>query len=134
MNDKPLSKIEILQAKLRAEEADTDPEVLAEREAYAERRRRNTDDNQLPPPPLKYIYRIDWFHTRRHIKPHTSMYFEKVEHTKWALLRDYEPEIVRVEYIWVASGSREYKMAVESSQIEDTRTKKVFLVREIESK
>ena len=133
--------MEILHAKLREQDYERDPDGFlksqAELEASHERRRemiKKKRESLPPPPPLKYIYRIDWFHTKRHITPHTSMYFEKAEHTKWALLRDYYPEIVRVEYIWVPSGSQEYKTAVESSQIEDTRTKKVFLLREIESR
>lgn len=69
---------------------------------------------------MKFIYKISWFESKRHKIPHTNMYFEKPEHTRWVFETiDWFNDLVKVEYIMVGEDTMYYKCAVECSNRED---------------
>ena len=79
--------------------------------------------------PMKFIFKLSWFKTRRHTRPHTDMYFLKKEDIEWAFndeVRIDDPindrGYGRCEYIMVPENSDAYEMAIQSSRaIEDEK-------------
>jgi hypothetical protein len=72
--------------------------------------------------PKKFIYRCSWFKTKRHTKSHTTMCFEKAEHTKWIFCSDdWFHELVKIEYIMVDVDQEYYKSAVRNSAIAEKK-------------
>jgi hypothetical protein len=81
----------------------------------------------------KFIYACSWIESKRHKKPHTTVYYEKAEHTEWVFkTEDWFKELVRVDYIMVAEHTVEYKMAVERSQLKFWADKQEQLMKEFE--
>ena len=67
---------------------------------------------------VKFIYKVSWFQSKRHLKSHTSLYYEKAEHTEWVFkTEDWFKDLVRVEYIQVAETHYAYKQALNNSKI-----------------
>lgn len=63
-----------------------------------------------------FIYKIEWFETRRHKLSHTTMYFKDPKDVEWVFnSQDWFNNLARVEYIKVSKSSKYYEMAVFSS-------------------
>lgn len=81
----------------------------------------------------KFIYRCSWVESKRHKKPHTTMCFEKAEHTEWVFeTGDWFQDLVKVEYIMVDVNQQYYKSAVANSNIAFWEAKQVQLMKEFE--
>ena len=78
-----------------------------------------------------FIYKIDWFKTRRHKLSHTTQYLKNPKDVEWVFeSQDWLNDLARVEYIKVSKSSKKYEMAVfnslpleEKKKIEEERKK-----------
>jgi len=80
----------------------------------------------------KFIYRCSWVESKRHKRPHTSVYFQMAEHTEWVFNEPCFADLVKVEYIKVDANSEQYRMAVETSNIHLWKVKQEQLMKEFE--
>jgi hypothetical protein len=68
----------------------------------------------------KFIYKIEWYESKRHTKSHTSMCYLNAKETEWVYEYDWGKEKVEVRYVRVLENSQDYQMAVSSSNITKT--------------
>jgi hypothetical protein len=59
-------------------------------------------------PDMRVVYACRFFESKRHSKPHTTMYFLKPEHTAWAFLDN----LSKIEMIFEPITSDIYKQAL----------------------
>tara|TARA_B110000285_G_C14967779_1_gene534973 strand:+ start:305 stop:826 length:522 start_codon:yes stop_codon:yes gene_type:complete len=67
---------------------------------------------------VKYIYKMSWFDTKRHLISDTDMYFAEEEHTRWGqnwIKGCNGSDICKIFVIQVTICSDEYRMAVKNS-------------------
>lgn len=57
---------------------------------------------------FKYIFKMSWYKSKRHIKSHTDMYYKKEEHTRWG----HSNPLCRIMVVKVSEDSNEYKQAI----------------------
>ena len=62
---------------------------------------------------FKYIFKMSWYESKRHIKSHSDMYYEKEEHTRWG----HSNPLCRISVVVVIEDSNEYKAAIKNSII-----------------
>ena len=62
---------------------------------------------------FKYIYKMSWYESERHIKSHTDMYYEKEEHTRLG----HTDRLCRIMVVKVIEDSSEYESAINNSLI-----------------